>query len=489
MKKIANLLLTAFAALLMVFSSFGSVTAFAQDNAPGKDDTYDIVLTKVKLKDLAGWPKQTGENKEEYTGQKLTVKDYFGTDAETLANVWFDVHEGSATGPVVKSGLTQADGTITFTGLKAGKYYIVEDKAKSQLTSDEQLANAAAVPVEIELPVFKATGGWYTTGTDAVHVYPKNTVDKPTIDKVVNENDKHDTALIGETKTFKITSTMPEGIKDYVELTFSDKFTAGLTYTGNLVVKKGNDVVDSSNYSTVGTDAVGTKGAAIKIAFNEAYIKSLNPKEVITITYDAVINEDAVMGSANPNNVELTYGTNPDKDHKKKTKPTTPPELHTGGAKFEKIDQTTKAKLAGAEFVVRTADGTKFLKQTPAAGNTPAKNEWVDTLGAATVFKSAETTGAFEVKGLPYGVAGNDNTTGETKYQLLEIKAPDGYAKLQKPIEFTISSTTYTGKINQVNNNKVTIPQTGGIGSVAVVAAGLLVVGLGLFLKKRAEQN
>ncbi|EFM34826.1 LPXTG-motif cell wall anchor domain protein [Streptococcus sp. oral taxon 071 str. 73H25AP] len=485
MKNVKRYFLSFLAALSIVLLAFGAVKAFAQDNAPGENDTYDVVLTKVKLSDLTGWPKQTGVNNEDYTGQKLNVTDYFGSGAKTLANVWFDVYKDTPTGTPVAGAATGADGTVTFTGLKAGKYYIVENKAKSTLTSDEQLANSAAVPVEINLPVFKATGGWYTTGTDAVHVYPKNTVDKPSIDKVVSEDAKHDTALVGETKTFKVTSTMPEGIKDYKVLKFTDKFSAGLTYTGNLVVKNGGTVVNPSNYSTTGTDPVGTKGAAISIAFNEDYIKTLNPKDVITITYDAVINEEAVMGAANPNDVKLTYGTNPDST--KEVKPNETPELHTGGAKFEKIDKATSAKLAGAKFVVTNEAGDKYLKQTAASGTTPAKNEWVANKADATVFTSA-ADGTFEVKGLPYGVKGNDNATGETKYKLVEVEAPTGYALLQQPVEFTISSTTYTGGINQVNNNKVTIPQTGGIGSALVIAAGVLVVGLGFIAKRRSAK-
>lgn len=485
MKNVKRYFLSFLAALSIVLLAFGAVKAFAQDNAPGENDTYDVVLTKVKLSELTGWPKQTGVNNEDYTGQKLNVTDYFGSGAKTLANVWFDVYKDTPTGTPVAGAATGADGTVTFTGLKAGKYYIVENKAKSTLTSDEQLANSAAVPVEINLPVFKATGGWYTTGTDAVHVYPKNTVDKPSIDKVVSEDAKHDTALVGETKTFKVTSTMPEGIKDYKVLKFTDKFSAGLTYTGNLVVKNGGTVVNPSNYSTTGTDAVGTKGAAISIAFNEDYIKTLNPKDVISITYDAVINEEAVMGAANPNDVKLTYGTNPDST--KEVKPNETPELHTGGAKFEKIDKATSAKLAEAKFVVTNEAGDKYLKQTAASGTTPAKNEWVANKADATVFTSA-ADGTFEVKGLPYGVKGNDNATGETKYKLVEVEAPTGYALLQQPVEFTISSTTYTGGINQVNNNKVTIPQTGGIGSALVIAAGVLVVGLGFIAKRRSAK-
>ena len=488
MKKLSYFLFTALAALAMIFSSLGTVTAFATT-----EQTYDIVLTKVKLSEdsLKNFPK--GEGKDSYTGAKLDSGTYFGTE-DTLPGVFFKVyqysdsaadHIGAAAEGTVVEGRTDANGQIRFTGLKEGKYIIVEDKTKSTIAGKEELANSKAVPVVVELPVYKAEGGTFTTGDNALYVYPKNTVDKPSIDKVVSEDAKHDTALIGETKTFKVTSTMPEGIKDYKKLTFTDKFSAGLTYTGNLVVKNGNTVVDPSNYSTDGTSAVGTKAAAISIAFKEDYIKTLNPKDVITITYDAVINEEAVMGAANPNDVKLTYGTNPDST--KEVKPDENPELHTGGAKFVKKDQTTKAALKDAEFKVTNTEG-KYLKQTVSNGKV-VKNEWVSSQNDGTVIKS-NNNGEFEVKGLPYGTAGNKNTEGSTTYKLVETKAPTGYALLTNAIEFTVSSDSYSNaqKLNTINNNKVTIPQTGGIGSALVIAAGVLVVGLGFIAKRRSAK-
>ncbi|HFU4084157.1 TPA: SpaH/EbpB family LPXTG-anchored major pilin [Streptococcus suis] len=502
MKKFTQILFTLLTALCLIVSSLGSVVAFAeQANAPAADEKYDIVLTKVKLTDLTGWPKQTGADNTTYTGQKLTVTDYFGAGAETLANVWFEVHQGSATGDIVAEGLTGADGTITFTGLSAGKYYIVENKAKSKLSSSEQLANSAAVPVEIELPVFKAEGGWYTTGADAVHVYPKNTVDKPDVKKVVNEADMHDTTLIGESKTFKITSTMPEGIKDYQVLTFNDTFSKGLSYNGGFtptLTRAGVETAIPATAYTFVEPAVGTKAATLSIVFKQEFIATLQPKDVITIKYDAYINEDAIMGAANPNGISLTYGTNPSET--KTVEPTTPPneetpnpELHTGGKKFTKQDKVSQAGLSGAQFVVKNSDG-KFLKQTTNTDGKVTKTEWVASQTDGTVFTS-QADGTFEVVGLPYGTANQKASEGSTDYQLVEIKAPEGYALLQQLITFTVNATSYyqdptavdlvAADPQKVDNNKVTIPQTGGIGSVVVIVAGVLVAGFGLMLKRR----
>ncbi|MCQ2962025.1 MAG: SpaH/EbpB family LPXTG-anchored major pilin [archaeon] len=495
MKKITQLLFTTFAALSLVFSALGSVTAFAQDNAPGTDDKYDVVLTKVKMSNLDGWPKQTGRDDTVYTGQKLNIEAYFGT-TETVQGAYFEVHKGSVDGEIIEEGLTDADGKITFTNLAAGKYFIVENKEKSEVFGPEELANSAAVPLEIELPVFKADGGWYTTGEDAVHVYPKNTVDKPTIDKVVNEKDKHDTALIGETKTFKVSSVMPEGIADYKVLKFDDEFSKGLSYQGNLKVQLNNADIDTNNY-TLTAPSVGTKNAKITVAFTTAYIATLKAGDEITISYDATINEDAVLGAENPNDVKVVYGTNPSKQ--KEDTPDDNPELHTGGKRFEKVDKATSKKLSGAEFVVTNEAGNRYLKQTVSNGEVikVIKNEWISSKDDATVFKSDEN-GYFEVIGLPYGDADPSAEDGETTYKIVETKAPKDYALLQQPIEFVVNSSSYyedptavelkKSDSQEVKNNKVTIPQTGGIGSIIVVAVGVVLAVVGLFVKRRVTK-
>ena len=462
-----------------ILSMAGLQKGYAAET-PADSDTFDIVLTKMKLNDISGWPK--GEGKDVYSGAELNLKSYFGT-TETLDGVYFEVHK-KETGDIVQKGFTENGGQITFTGLTKGTYVIVENKAKSQVNAAEQLADSAAVPMEITLPVYKAGGGWFTTGADAVHVYPKNTVDKPTIDKVVNENDKHDTVAYGDTKTFKITSTMPKGIADYKVLTYSDQFLKGLSYKGNLTVLKNGTSIPAENYKLT-EPSVGTKAAKIIVEFKDTYIKTLAPGDVITITYQASINEDAVMGDANPNDAKVTYGHNP--DFTKDNEVDEDPELHTGGAKFVKQDRTTQEKLKGAEFVVQNS-ANKFLKQTVTEGVITATS-WVDTKEEATKFIS-NAEGTFEVKGLAYGSAGDTAAEASSTYYLVEVTAPKDYAKLQDPIKFTVHASSYqdTNTI-EVNNSKVTIPQTGGIGSAIVIGLGLLAISFGLVTKLRTVEK
>lgn len=451
-------------------------------NAPDDKATFDIVLTKMKLDDLSGWPK--GEGTDGYSGAKLdNLQEYFGTNAETLDGVHFEVYKkvkDKDTREFVTEGKTANGGQITFTDLKAGTYVIVENKEKSEVKSAEQLADAAAVPMTITLPVYKAGGGWFTTGADAVHVYPKNTVNKPTIDKVVNEKDKHDTVAYGDIKTFKITSTMPKGIEDYKVLTYSDKFSKGLSYKGNLKVYKNGTEIPAENYQL---KVEGTKAAKIIVAFTKEYIKTLDPGNVITITYQASINEEAVMGTANPNDVKVTYGHNPDPDFTQDYELEEIPELHTGGAKFVKQDRATQKKLGGAEFVVKNSAGKYLLQED---GGTI----WVDTEGEATKFISNAEDGTFEVKGLAYGSADEKHDKASSTYYLVEVNAPTGYAKLREPVEFTVNASSYQDENTiKVYNSKVTIPQTGGIGSAIVIGLGLLAISFGLVTKLKTVEK
>lgn len=244
---------------------------------------------------------------------------------------------------------------------------------------------------------------------------------------------------------------------------------------------------------------------------------------------------------------EVTYEKQPDGTVKiidKKTDNPTPkdpeePGLVTYGHRFQKVDHEGKG-LPNAEFIVKNniegADKGKVLAQKEAkdlaadeAAYQKAEKEYKDAVKegkedkeiaklketrdkayvkvntkwqwiedktedgvehkGAYVFKSG-TDGYFKVTGLMPGA-----------YQLVETKQPDGYAKLTKPVDFTIAegSTGVTelkaGKLEdakgfkQIENKKVTIPQTGGIGSIIFVVAGLMIMGLAAYKMKANKEQ
>ncbi|MGO0076716.1 isopeptide-forming domain-containing fimbrial protein [Streptococcus suis] len=227
-------------------------------------------------------------------------------------------------------------------------------------------------------------------------------------------------------------------------------------------------------------------------------------------------------GNDTPNTIDVTNKKNPNPN------PLTPeePEVITYGKRFVKTDDAAvkddAKKLTGAGFVVTNADG-KFLalKDTTTQAEaikeyedaeeayvTAVKNnqtdnldtlkatrdaayeamnmqwEWVTDQDKAFTFVSS-ADGKFEVKGLK---AGN--------YKLVETKAPDGYALLTSPIEFQVGPGTWTDNSEtaidghtRVNNKKVTIPQTGGIGTLVFTVVGLSVMVFAFIAMKKRQSE
>lgn len=221
----------------------------------------------------------------------------------------------------------------------------------------------------------------------------------------------------------------------------------------------------------------------------------------------------------------------------------TEPKVVLGGKKFVKTNQEGTERLAGAEFYVKNAAG-KYLvadQKDPAkvteakatldkaietynnltaeeqAGDkgTEAKKaidtaqeaynkafienavayKWEDKADNAVVLTS-DAQGRFEITGLEYGT-----------YYLEEKTAPKGYAKLNGEIKFTVAKGSYAGADTefkyeavlaegetqtygqQVKNKKVSIPQTGGIGSLIFLVVGISIMGLALFAYRKNQQE
>lgn len=157
------------------------------------------------------------------------------------------------------------------------------------------------------------------------------------------------------------------------------------------------------------------------------------------------------------------------------------------------ISATNKATIAGQDYESKEAAMAKVeeLKAARDKAFTEANLSytWVANQEEATKFTSNDQ-GQFEVKGIEYG-----------NYRAVETKAPAGFALPTDGGNFTFEvkkgSYTANGDIDyvakstkkdamQIKNNDVTIPQTGGIGTIIFTAIGLAIMASAVIaIKKR----
>lgn len=158
------------------------------------------------------------------------------------------------------------------------------------------------------------------------------------------------------------------------------------------------------------------------------------------------------------------------------------------------ISADNKANINGTEYDTQAAAETAItsLATTRDKAYAAMKVMWTWTTEKTKGHKFVSNKdGQIEVDGLAYG-----------KYELLEETPPTGFAKLTAPIKFTVGTVGKEGQtaydINykkaettvkdalEVKNKKVTIPQTGGIGTIIFTAIGLAIMASAVIaIKKR----
>lgn len=522
MRKLMSLFL-AFALVLGFTAPLGALAS----QTPGGETPTDIKVNVHKiLMSKADLDKH--DTTKEYRPDKgiANIEEFFGASATEIEGVYFvALKEGhanyddfesltkeqqkavvDAAGDTMK-GLTGVNGQLALTLQSPGKYKIYEVKSLSTYngaTAEEKrmLAEKKAVPVVLDLPNHARTEDGIAK---EIHVYPKNTDDKPSVDKKVVKDGKDVKEASfdkDEEHTWAIEATIPTGFKDYEVFELTDILEKALTYkqgqTVSVKVKDNTTITLEENKDYTVTAPTEAEGGTLKVALTKAGITKLAAVEGSTLRVEFVttINDNAVMSKDIPNTVTLKYGHNPDSTGT--TKPGENPRVYTGGKKFVKIDSDKKdLKLEGAQFVIKDADG-KYLVEKD------GKYSWkdVDSTKAADLAKDKDLKvitsgkdGTFEIKGLEYV------RPDGTKYFLQEIKAPEKYALLDKEIPFTVNDTSYykdaaaielgttagDADPQKVDNKKITIPETGGMGTIAFIVVGLaLMTGAFVAIRRRS---
>ena len=336
--------------------------------------------------------------------------------------------------------------------------------------------------------------------------------------KVVSGETKSDegTVAIGDTVNYEIDTNFPT-YEANAATTFTgakfelkDTFSAGLdyVYTDNVtdgVTVKIDDTTVTGGYTVTYSERVLT------ITFTSATILA-NQGKSVAVTYNATVNGNAVVNKTggNKNKVELEYSNNPEKaTDVKKLEDNVP--VYTFAFDLKKLDGADDSQLGGAKFQMKNGDDVLYFTVSGETYTLSDKN----AVGATDVI---ETVSGEDItfKGLDAGT-----------YTLTETDAPSGYAKLANVITVQVEAVTEEGaltgaaKVTVTNATAVTdttgdteggdkttgttgvsnvnvvvrnfkgisLPETGSVTSIIVMAAGALVVLVGVAYLLRGRKK
>lgn len=301
---------------------------------------------------------------------------------------------------------------------------------------------------------------------------------------------------INDQVPFQLTGTVAKDFSDYkgaYKLVFHDKESPGLTFNqGSVeVYVDGTKIVTGYTVKTTGLE----DGCSFEVVFdNLKDIESVHNGSVITVEYTSQLNDKAVIGSTgNPNEMRMEFSNNPNVEQNGTTTHTPWDKVivFTYKTIIDKVN-SDKEPLAGAAFKLEKVikDGENKLIKEFKVSDDPNRT-------------------SFEFTGLDDG-----------DYILSETETPEGYNTME-PIKFKItadhevesdnptltglSGNKVTGEITftaskdyssltaQVVNNKgSSLPETGGMGTTVLYAAGTLMIlaaAAFLVMKKKADSK
>jgi fimbrial isopeptide formation D2 family protein/LPXTG-motif cell wall-anchored protein len=260
---------------------FSSETQTASELAKAAGKTLDVYVTDI----MAAWNDDATEIKN---------FEYAALEAAKAANL--TAIAGAASGD-----------NVVFSNLEAG-YYIIEDEGSATPISALMLNTVTNANVEITLKASDESEKEIMTAEELI-------------------NNKANELGIGRTVNYKYTQKVPDTTGyDYYYYMINDTLSTGLTFDPTSVVVKVGDttLTEGTDYylyadKTADAAVLGTK--TFIVAFNDVVADIAAEKyatgDTITVTYNATINSDAVVGvDPNNNKANITYSNNPDKDGK-----------------------------------------------------------------------------------------------------------------------------------------------------------------------------
>ena len=419
-----------------------------------------------------------------------------GTDANTQTLISKCKTNLSSLGSPVKQW-DATKNTISYTDLTAGIYYI-HPVAKSTATK----ANDSIVV----LPNYNGRE-WVAVGEVdlASKVSTKDIVLDKTITKVDNTdvNAKYATAGVGSTVEFKLEANVPGSadamLKKYAIV---DKMDAGLTfdkdsvkvyYTADGTLSE-NTLVSADKY-TVDVPFAASDNNTYTFAVNfkadtaDGYVKNIyDATKKMVVVFNATVNKNATVGkTSNDNQVCLDYAN----DDAKAVEQGPTVQVFAFNIQVVKTNSNGTANLSGAEFELYKAD-----KLTKIATATSDGNGLVKFINANANTQIQLAKGAYYVKET-VAPEGYVLPTGDAAWTEIVIdptiskKANAGANEAKYELTALANSTDndYAVVTRNIKNIKLTVPETGGMGTAIFTICGASLIALAgvmfVILKKK----
>jgi fimbrial isopeptide formation D2 family protein/LPXTG-motif cell wall-anchored protein len=360
-----------------------------------------------------------------YMGKDFTIDNYCALEEDELNSILGEFANYCKANNVIPIDVatTNSDGEATFEDVAYGQYIIISE-GSSTGTLVYQSVTAEVVPF--------ADGGQYKI-YEEYNVSMKTaepSIDKTILDKNITKDGDKATTDIGDTITFKVAVTVPKFPDGATNKTFyvTDRTTVGMSIVADSV-----KVTDANATAmTKDTDYTVTfeDDGTVYVDFNYDKVTAYN-SDVVYITYDAVLTEQAVVGDdGNVNTATLVYSNapyvgqtyDPTSDDPRPDAPDNPSNgygtatdtetVYTYGLVIHKYDNETNDPLANAEFAIYD--------------NADCKGDPIATI-------TSDENGYAIYSGLSAGT-----------YYAVETKAPTGYKIDETPKEIKVGSDTAT---------------------------------------------
>lgn len=392
-------------------------------------------------------------------------------------------------------GCTDANGTINWGGLEPGLYQVTEwqNNPSAQIVNADGTTSPlggqlnASAPFLVTLPMGMANN----VPNYDVHVYPKNTLRG--VRKSVQDAGKFNISD-------RITYTIDADVKptttagELTRLTIVDDFDERKFIMGPGDIKveafKGATPIalDAADYTLTFDDQIDH----LKVDFTRAGLdklgaQALNARDVVVrVTATPAMQFIGVTDGIIPNQAQL---------------------VDDNGTVYSNTVQTKRSYLrmlktneAGAPL------GGAVFELWSCKGDTPATMQKIeakyDDLAHTTVSRyTTNGAGEFTIDGAVWSSFANNAeqvAANQIKYCFYEVQAPSGYQPLTEPVVATIDSTTVQNPdtyplvvvkaVNYPNNVpmiNIPLPNTGGMGVIALIGGGAAVATAGVVANRR----